>query len=81
MDMDEYMEQWTNTPGTLEAAVMALTPEERASGLQILSKLKRNIYTYAEEANVKPYEWDGQTAADILEAFEYVEGRSADETR
>jgi len=74
--MEQYMEQWTNTPGTLEAAVKGLTAEEVAAGLQILRKIKRTVYAHAEAADVKPYEWDGQTADDLLDAFEFVGGGS-----
>lgn len=71
-DDDVLMGEWALTSGTLEAAVMALTPDEKATGLRILRKLKADVYTNADSAGVKPYEWDGQTAENLLEAFEYA---------
>ena len=72
--MEQYMEQWANTPGTLEAAVTALSPAEIAAGLDILRKVKRAVYDHAEATGVKPYEWNGQTADDLLQAFEFAGG-------
>ena len=72
--MEQYMEQWANTPGTLEAAVSGLSPAEIAAGLDILRKVKRAVYDHAAAADVKPYEWDGQTADDLLQAFEFAGG-------
>ena len=74
LNMEQYMEQWANTPGTLEAAVKALSPAEIAAGLDILRKIKRTVYDHAAAANLKPYNWDGQTADDLLQAFEFVGG-------
>lgn len=74
--MEQYMEQWANTPGTLEAAVKGLSPTEIAAGLDILRKIKRTVYDHAAAADVKPYDWDGQTADDLLQAFEFVGGGS-----
>ncbi len=71
---EDSMRQWTETPGTIEAAVMALTPEERSTGLRILDKLKSKLNAEAAAEGVSTYEWDGCTAQELLEAFEYAEG-------
>lgn len=76
LNMEQYMEQWANTPGTLEAAVKALSPAEIAAGLDILRKIKRTVYDHAAAAGLKPYNWDGQTADDLLQAFEFAGGGS-----
>ena len=66
------MDKWAQTPGTIEAAVMALSPAEKATVLQVLRKLKADVYTHAGSAGIKPTEWDGQTLENLLEAFEYA---------
>lgn len=73
---DAMMDKWANDPETVEAAVMALTPEERDAGLRILRKVKAHVYAESEARGYKPYEWDGQTAENILEAFEFAGDKS-----
>lgn len=76
---DNLMDKWASDPETLEAAVMALTNEERAEGLRILRKVKAHVYAESEARDYKPYEWDGQTAENILEAFEYAGAHGGDD--
>ena len=76
MDMDKWMYKWADTPGTLEHAVMTLSPEEISTGLRILSNIKGYINLQAAQAGVAPEEWDGATADELLEAFLWAEGEN-----